>query len=182
MSSQYGELRPTSGWDRFVSLAHPSKFQRVSRLGCFTAATSLNGSQTNFAQCLAVFCVGTLYIHFRRLLPRYGILPGKIHFASKSCALLYCQRYCTVHSTRVVGVSQILRRWAEGATYIWQGGHHVGNWLRSTFVVFSREIANCWKLPTCYKHLASIQNLLSVRLTSATATLWWFTAARKPLK
>ena len=23
MSSQYGELRPTSGWDRFVSLGHP---------------------------------------------------------------------------------------------------------------------------------------------------------------
>jgi len=29
MSLQYGELRPTSGWDRFVSLGHPSKFQRV---------------------------------------------------------------------------------------------------------------------------------------------------------
>ena len=26
MSSQYGELRSTSGWDRFVSLEHPSKF------------------------------------------------------------------------------------------------------------------------------------------------------------
>jgi len=24
MSPQYGELRPTSGWDRFVSLGHPS--------------------------------------------------------------------------------------------------------------------------------------------------------------
>jgi len=23
MSLQYGELRPTSGWDRFVSLGHP---------------------------------------------------------------------------------------------------------------------------------------------------------------
>jgi len=23
MSSQYGELRPTSGWDPFVSLGHP---------------------------------------------------------------------------------------------------------------------------------------------------------------
>jgi len=23
MSSQYGELRPTSGWDPFVSLRHP---------------------------------------------------------------------------------------------------------------------------------------------------------------
>jgi len=32
ISSRYGELLPTSGCDRFVSLGHPSKFQRVSRL------------------------------------------------------------------------------------------------------------------------------------------------------
>jgi len=30
MSSQYGELRPTNGWDRLASLGHPSKFQPVS--------------------------------------------------------------------------------------------------------------------------------------------------------
>jgi len=30
--------------------------------------------------------------------------------------------------TLVVGVSQTLRRWTEGATYIRQGGHHVGHW------------------------------------------------------
>jgi len=42
---------------------HPSKFQRVSRLGFVTAATSLNG-QVNFARCLAVSWTGTLYIHF----------------------------------------------------------------------------------------------------------------------
>ena len=34
---QYGELRPTSGWDRFTSLRHTSKFQRSSRLGSVTA-------------------------------------------------------------------------------------------------------------------------------------------------
>jgi len=28
----------------------------------------------------------------------------------------------------VVGVSQTVRRWTEGATYIRQGGHHVGHW------------------------------------------------------
>jgi len=36
-----------------------------------------------------------------------------------------------LHGTLVVGVSQTLRRWTEGATYIWQGDHHVGHW--STF-------------------------------------------------
>jgi len=33
----------------------------------------------------------------------------------------------------VVGVSQTLRRWTEGATYIRQGDHHVGHW--PTFLV-----------------------------------------------
>jgi len=33
-----------------------------------------------------------------------------------------------LHGTRVVGVSQTLRRWAEGATSIRQSGHHVGHW------------------------------------------------------
>ena len=32
-----------------------------------------------------------------------------------------------LHGTLVVGVSQTLRRWTKGATYIRQGGHHVGH-------------------------------------------------------
>ena len=73
MSPQYGELRPTSGWDRLTNLGHPCKFQLVSHLGSVTA---------------------------RHLL---------------------------------VGVSQTLRRWTEGATYIRQGDHRVGHW--PTFLV-----------------------------------------------
>ena len=73
VSPQYGELRRTSGWDRWTSLGYPCKFQQVSRLGSVTA---------------------------RHL---------------------------------VVGVSQTLRRWTEGATYIWQGDHHFGHW--PTFLV-----------------------------------------------
>ena len=38
-----------------------------------------------------------------------------------------------LHGTLVVGVSQTLRRRTEGATYIRQGGHHVGHW--PTFLV-----------------------------------------------
>jgi len=49
MSSQYGELRPTSGWDRFVSLGHPSKFQPISRLIRVTARQSSSERQPNFA-------------------------------------------------------------------------------------------------------------------------------------
>jgi len=73
MSPQYGELWLTSGWDRFVSLGHPTKFQLVSRLGSVTA---------------------------RHVVP---------------------------------SVSQTLRRWTEGATYVRQGDLHIGNW--PTFLV-----------------------------------------------
>jgi len=42
-----------------------------------------------------------------------------------------------LHVTLVVGVSQTLRRWTEGATYIRQCGHHVGHW--PTFYTLSQK-------------------------------------------
>jgi len=55
-----------------------------------------------------------------------------------------------LHGTLVVGVSQTLRRWTEGATYIRQGGHHVGH--RPTFQ-YSSELSMgpfcvTWSNPT----------------------------------
>jgi len=38
-----------------------------------------------------------------------------------------------LYGTPVLGISQTFRRWTEGATYIRQGGHHVGHW--PTFLV-----------------------------------------------
>jgi len=75
MFSQYAERQPTSGWDRFTSLGHSSKFQMVSGLGFVTALTSLNGGQRNFARCLTVSWAGTLHIDFRVLLSPNRILP-----------------------------------------------------------------------------------------------------------
>jgi len=40
----------------------------------------------------------------------------------------FCVLAALLHCTVVVGVSQTLQCWIEGATYIWQGGHHVGHW------------------------------------------------------
>ena len=40
-----------------------------------------------------------------------------------------------LHGTVVVVVSQTLRRWTDGATYILQGSHHVGHW--PTFLVWT---------------------------------------------
>jgi len=33
-----------------------------------------------------------------------------------------------LHGSQVVSVSQTLRRWTEGATYVWQSDHYVGHW------------------------------------------------------
>ena len=54
-----------------------------------------------------------------------------------------------LHDTLVVGVSQTLRRWTEGAAYIRQGGHHVGHWptfLVYYYTVLYRELANSWSV------------------------------------
>jgi len=47
-----------------------------------------------------------------------------------------------LHGTVVVGVSQTLRRWTEGATYIRQGGHHVGHWptFLGYFAVYTKRL------------------------------------------
>jgi len=72
--------------------------------------------------------------------------PGLVHYVcifGGSCLVAeFCQVQSSVHvqnlhspifiaslhSTPVVGASQTLRHWAEGATYIRQGGHHVKHW------------------------------------------------------
>ena len=46
-----------------------------------------------------------------------------------------------LHGTPVCGVSQTLRRWTKGATYIQQGGHHVGHW--PTFLAYIYVFITC---------------------------------------
>jgi len=134
MSSHYGELRPTSGWNRFGCLWHPSEFQRLSSLGFVTAATSLTGGQPNFARCLAVSWAGTWYIHFRGLLPPGGILPGVKFTLRPSLAFSYIGSVTARHSSS--GREPIFAAWykewnyrtfAEGASHIRLGSHHVGH-------------------------------------------------------
>jgi len=96
---QYGELWLTSGWDRFVNLGHPRKFQQVSCLGLVTAATSFTEGQPNFARCLAFSWAATLYIHLRGSCPWWNFATCKIHFTSKSCVLLYWQLVTARHSS-----------------------------------------------------------------------------------
>ena len=97
--ANFGRLSPEID---FVSLRHPSKFQRVSSLGLVTAATTLNEIQPNFARCLTVSWRGTLYrpIYFRGgVLPRNGILPGAKFTFRPSLALSYIGSVTAQHSS-----------------------------------------------------------------------------------
>jgi len=133
MSPQYSKLRPTSGWDRFVSLGHPSKFHRLSRLSFVTAATSFTGGQPNFARRLAVSCSATLYIHFRGSCP----LTEFCHVQNSLCiqVLRWHILAALFHGTPSVGQPNFAAwykelnygTFTEGATYIRLGGHHVGH-------------------------------------------------------
>jgi len=152
MPPQYSELRPTSGWDHFVTLGHPCKFERVSRLGSVTARHSSSGLQPNFA---ALNIGRHLYSAGRP--SRWALAHISSSFFPRHMSLQYGELWptsgwdCFVslgHPTKfqllshlgsvtarhvVVGVSQTLRRWIRGATYVREGDHHVGHWL--TFLV-----------------------------------------------
>jgi len=65
----------------------------------------------------------------------------------------FCVLAALLHSTVVVGFSHTLRRWTEGATYIRQGGHHIGHWL--TFLI--RLICHCFMQE--YVHLNVFSNI-----------------------
>ena len=39
-----------------------------------------------------------------------------------------------LHGSLAVDISQTLRRWTEGATYVREGGHHVGHWTTFLFI------------------------------------------------
>ena len=72
---------------------------------------SVEANQTQHDVWPSLSLADTLHIHFWGLLSRNGILPGaKIHFVSKSCALLYFQRYCMAleqcASAKLCGVEQ----------------------------------------------------------------------------
>ena len=117
---------------------NPANFSGLC-LGFFTAATSLTGSQPNFARCLAIWASTLyIYIHFRGLLPPDRILPHAKFTLRPSLAFAYIGSVTARHSSsrRQPNFAAWYKEWnygtfAEGATYIRLGGHHVGH--RPTF-------------------------------------------------
>ena len=97
----------------------PANFNGFTRFGIVTAATSPNGSQPNFARCLAVPWAGTLNIHFsifRGLLPPGEIFPGAVFTLHPSLAFScigsgYCTALKQWASPTVCGVVQGMKLW-----------------------------------------------------------------------
>jgi len=151
-SPQYGELWPTNGWDRFGSLGNPSKFQRVSRLGFFTAATSLIGGWPNLARRLTVSWAGTyIILPPDGILPEFdGILPDAKFTLHPSLAFSYIGSLTTRHSSsgRQPKFAACYKEWnyrtfAEcTCTYMRLGGHHG---RRSTDV--NQTLHDVWPSP-----------------------------------
>ena len=75
-----GELRPTNGWDRFGSLRHPSKFQRVSFASCLRYCSDVTHRRptklcTMLGRLLGLYIIYTFsgaYIRVRSVVWAYG--------------------------------------------------------------------------------------------------------------
>jgi len=66
----------------------------------------------------------------------------------------FCVLAALLHGTLVVAISQTLRRWTEGATYIRQGGHHIGHWPTFILVIFI-FFSTIFTPPTVKHHLSN---------------------------
>ena len=77
-----------------------------------------------------------------------------------------------LHDTRVLGISHTLRRWTEGATCIWQGGHHVGHWptFQSIWCNIIKCFFNNWS--QSIKISFKLDNHIKVILDTTTSAHW----------
>jgi len=72
MSSQYNELWPTNGADRFGSLGHPQQIFNGFRVLALLPHRRRSTEVNQTARCLAVSWAVTLYIHFWGSCPLTG--------------------------------------------------------------------------------------------------------------
>ena len=131
MNPQYGELQPTNGSDRFTSFGHPNKFQRVSRLGFVTSATSLKeANQTLHDLWPSLGLVHYTYI-FGGSCPLMEFCPVQnwLYVQVLHCSILAA----LLHSTPAAGVSQtLLRGTRNGITEPSQRASPIFGWAAIT--------------------------------------------------
>jgi len=166
MSPQYGELRSISGWDRLACLGAPLQISTgFASWLCYCTDVAQQRSTklcTMFGRLLGCY---SMYTFWGALDPRRKFFMCEIHFESKSCVLLYWQRYCTAlkhwASAKLCGVVQgmELRNLrsssfsTEGATYIPRAAITLGIGPHS-----SLEIITCmlWHNPHSLEMISGI--------------------------
>jgi len=101
--------------------------------------------------------------HYGKLLPTNG-WDGSVIWGTPPNVNGFRVLAALLHDTLVVGVSQTLPRWTEGATYIRQGGHHVGHlptflvcyWLYILWVMISNFLYVGWQWHNFFTSLATL--------------------------
>ena len=136
-SLQYGKLRPTNGSGVWGTPANFNGFRIFVSL--LQGSSSLKATQTlhdvwpspELVHCIYIFRGSYLLMEFCQL--------QNNNVTSKSCVLLYWQRHCTALQQQASAIFAARHKewnygtFAEGATFIRLGGHHVGH--RLTFLV-----------------------------------------------
>jgi len=106
MSSQYGDPRPTNGWDRFGSLGHPTNFNGFRVL----ASLLHQHRSTEVNQTLHGVWPSSGLVHYRYILGLFPLTEFCQVQNSLCVQVLHSPILAALlHDTRAVGVSQTLR-------------------------------------------------------------------------
>jgi len=142
MVLQYGKFRPTNGWDRLASLGHPSK--KFNQFRVFASLVRRRRSpEANRTLSDLWPSPGLVHYTFLGLLSPDWILP-RAKFTLRQSLAFSCIGSVTARhfsSRPQLNFAAWYKEWnygtfAEVATYIRLGGHHVGH--RPTY---------CFKVP-----------------------------------
>jgi len=161
MSAQYANLDPVAA-EIGLGIWAPQQISTDFASCLRFAATSLTGGQPNFAWCLAVSWASTFYIHFQGFLPQGKLAQCKIHFTSKGLAFSYIGSVSARHSMsgRQPNFAAWYKEWnygtfAEGATYIRLGGHHV------------------WQIVVTCLHFYYYDDIIAINIQIWKKRVWW---------
>ena len=119
--------------------AGPKKNAKICHLGTITQLCLAMSSQLRHLSTIGKNLLNSnISPTCRHNMVNFGPLAAEIcwwDWGTPANLNRFCVLVALLHGTLVVGISQTLQHWTEGATYIWQGGHHVGHW--PTFLVWS---------------------------------------------
>jgi len=157
MSSQYGELRPTNGWDLLAGMvwgttAYFNGFHLLSSLLHQRHWTEVNQTLQDVWPSPGVVHYIYIFLGGRALVPApYRILPGVMFTLRQSLAFRVFASL--LRDTRAVGISQTLWHSAEGATSSRRAAIRLGLgphsslficWLPDLCILFSNVAIALW--------------------------------------